>query len=305
MSQSRITVVGSYNTDLVTFTPRMPQPGETILGKGFKTGPGGKGSNQAVAAARLGAQVTFIGRIGEDMFGQMALDVWEKENMDTTHVIRDADHPTGVATILVDDAGENMIVVASGANWQLSPQDVEHAEAAIARSHVLLAQLETPLETVVRALQVARQHGVQTILNPAPGQPLSQDVLALVDIITPNQTEAEIITGVSSQDAESAALALRKHGANTVVLTLGSKGVLLCDENGTQRFPAFKVETVVDTTGAGDAFNGGLAVALAEAQPLANAIRFASAAAAISVTRPGATDSLPTRQEVEAWLQKG
>ncbi len=305
MGQSRITVVGSYNTDLVTFTPRMPQPGETILGKGFKTGPGGKGSNQAVAAARLGAQVTFIGRIGEDMFGQMALDVWEKENMDTTHVIRDADHPTGVATILVDDAGENMIVVASGANWRLSPQDVERAEAAIARSHVLLAQLETPLETVVRALQVARQHGVQTILNPAPGQPLSQDVLALVDIITPNQTEAEIIAGVSSRDAESAALALREHGANTVVLTLGSKGVLLCDENGTQRFPAFKVETVVDTTGAGDAFNGGLAVALAEAQPLADAIRFASAAAAISVTRPGATDSLPTRQEVGAWLQEG
>jgi ribokinase len=301
LSKPRITVMGSYNTDLVTFTPRMPQPGETILGNGFKSGPGGKGSNQAVASARVGAAVTFVGRVGRDMFGTNALDMWQAEGIDTAHVTV-CDDATGVATIIVDGAGENMIVVASGANFAVSAADAQQAKAAIAGSKVFLTQLETPLDSVRRGLAIARQHGVTTILNPAPGQPLDADLLALVDIITPNQTEAEIITGVPADDAESACAALRERGIKTIVMTLGSEGVLLYDDNGPQRIPAFKVEQVVDTTGAGDAFNGALAVALAEGQPLADAIRFAAATGAISVTRPGATDSMPTRAEVEALL---
>lgn len=304
MDKPRIVVLGSYNTDLVTFSPRIPQPGETILGSGFKTGPGGKGSNQAVAAARVGAAVTFVGRIGRDMFGEMALKVWQEAGIATDYVIQDGEAPTGVATIIVDDHGENIIVVASGANWRVSPADVERAEPAIATSRVFLTQLETPPDAVRRGLQIARQHGATTILNPAPGQPLTPDLLALVDIITPNQTEAAIITGVSSTNATEACAALRAHGANTVVMTLGSEGVLLYDDSGPQHFPAFKVDKVVDTTGAGDAFNGGLAVALAEGKPLAQAIRFASATGAISVTRPGATESMPTRTEVEAFLRR-
>lgn len=304
MDKPHIVVLGSYNTDLVTFSPRIPQPGETILGSGFKTGPGGKGSNQAVAAARVGAAVTFVGRIGRDMFGEMALKVWQEAGIATDYVIQDSEAPTGVATIIVDDHGENIIVVASGANWRISPADVERAEPAIAASRVFLTQLETPPDAVRRGLQIARQHGAITILNPAPGQPLTPDLLALVDIITPNQTEAAIITGVSSVNATEACAALRAHGANTVVMTLGSEGVLLYNDSGPQHFPAFRVDKVVDTTGAGDAFNGGLAVALAEGKPLAEAIRFASATGAISVTRPGATESMPTRAEVEAFLRR-
>ena len=305
MSKPRITVLGSYNTDLTTFTSRMPQPGETLLGSGFKTGPGGKGSNQAVAAARAGADVTFIGRIGQDMFGEMALKTWQAAGIETAHVQHSAAEPTGVATILVDGHGENMIVVASGANFEVSAADVEAAAEAIRASKVVLTQLETPLPAVRRLLELAHQSGVPAILNPAPGQALGRDLLALVDIITPNQTEAELITGTPSADPESAAAALRAHGAHTVVMTLGGDGVLLVDEHGPQRFPAFPVERVVDTTGAGDAFNGALAVALAEGRLLADAIRFASATGALSVTRPGATESLPTRAEIDALLAQG
>ncbi len=302
MSKPRIAVLGSYNTDLVTFTPRIPRPGETILGSGFKTGPGGKGSNQAVAAARAGAAVSFIARIGTDMFGEMALGVWREAGIDSTHVIQTGEYPTGVASIIVDEHGENIIVVASGANWQVSAADVTAAEAAIAGAKVFLTQLETPLDSVRQGLALARKHGVTTILNPAPGQPLPADLLALADIITPNQTEAEIITGVSSADPESACAALRAYGANTIVMTLGGNGALLYDDHGPQRIPAFRVENVVDTTGAGDAFNGALAVALAEGIPLPEAIRFASATGAISVTHAGATESMPMRAEIDAFL---
>ncbi|GAB4571873.1 MAG: ribokinase [Anaerolineae bacterium] len=304
MSKPRITVLGSYNTDLVTFTPRMPRPGETILGTGFKTGPGGKGSNQAVAAARAGAAVTFVGRIGTDMFGDMALNVWQEAEILTDHVIRSDDAPTGVASIIVDENGENMIVVASGANWLVSAEDVERALPAIQKSAVFLTQLETPLESVRRGLELARASGLITILNPAPAQKLAPELLTLVDILTPNQTEAEIISGIPSTNAENACKALRDRGANTIVMTLGAEGVLLYDDNGPQHFPAFKVEQVVDTTGAGDAFNGALAVALAEGRALPDAIRFAAATGALSVTRPGATDSMPYRPEIEALLQK-
>lgn len=302
MSKPRITVLGSYNTDLVTLSPRIPQPGETILGNGFSTGPGGKGSNQAVAAARAGALVTFVGRIGTDMFGEMALKVWQEAGIDTSCVIETADTPTGVATIIVDEAGENMIVVASGANWLVSAADAEAARAAIADSKVFLTQLETPLESVQRGMEIAREHNVTTILNPAPGQKLSAELLALADIITPNQTEAEIITGISSSDPESACATLREYGANTVVMTLGGDGVLLYNDDGPRHFPAFKVDSVVDTTGAGDAFNGALAVALAEGLAIQDAIRFASATGALSVTKPGATESMPDRAAIDALL---
>ena len=302
MSKPRITVLGSYNTDLVTLTPRMPQPGETILGNGFKTGPGGKGSNQAVAAARAGAQVTFVGRIGADMFGDMALKVWQDAEIDTGWVVRMEDEATGVASIIVDAGGENMIVVASGANWHVSAEDAEQARPAIAGSRVFLTQLETPLPSVRAGMQIAHDEGVLTILNPAPGQQLDPDLLALADIITPNQTEAELITGIPSTDPESACRALREYGAHTVVMTLGGEGVLLYDDNGPQHFPAFKVERVVDTTGAGDAFNGALAVALAEGKLITEAIRFASATGSLSVTKQGATESMPSRAEIDTLL---
>ncbi|MBN1965849.1 MAG: ribokinase [Anaerolineae bacterium] len=304
MTKPRITVIGSYNTDLTIFTPRMPQPGETVLGKNFKTGPGGKGSNQAVAAARLGADVTFVGRIGRDMFGEMARDLWAEEGIDASHVITDPTHATGVASILVDEGGENIIVVASGANWAVSAADAEQAEAAIAESKVLLMQLETPLEAVQRALEIARAHDVLTILNPAPGQVLTPALLSLVDILTPNQSETAIISGSRQPDDIGMAQAVQKLGVNAVVMTQGSAGVLLSDPAGAQRYPAFSPPgEAIDTTGAGDAFNGALAVALAEGHVLADAIRFATAAAAISVTRPGATDSMPTRDEVDALLR--
>jgi ribokinase len=301
MTTAKIALLGSFNTDLVTYTSRMPVPGETILGLDFKSGPGGKGSNQAVAAARLGGAVAFIGRIGQDAYGEMALDLWEREGIDSRYVVRDPDTHTGLAAILVDEVGENMIVVVSGANMAISPADIDRAQVAIADADVLLTQLEVPLPAVVRALEIARAHGVQTMLNPAPGQQLSPDVLALVDVITPNQHEAALITGQATDDPQVAANGLRARQAGTVIMTLGATGVLSVDQAGTRRVPVFQVEAV-DTTGAGDAFNGGLAVALGEGMSLDRALRFASAAAALSVTRPGAADAMPTRQEVEVLL---
>jgi ribokinase len=304
---AHITVVGSLNMDLVARAPRIPQPGETIIGSDFHTVPGGKGANQAVAAARLGAQVSMVGRVGCDAFAESLLNNLAAAGVDHTFVIHDPQAATGVALIAVDDAGQNSIIVASGANVRLSPADVDGAEAAIAGADALLLQLESPLETVTRAAEVARAHGVTVILNPAPARPLPAALLSLVDVLIPNESETAMLTGLpvgSQTEAEAAAMALRELGVGTVILTLGERGALLAREDGAEYFPAFEV-TPVDTTAAGDAFVGGFAVALAEGRSLAEAVQWGNGAGALATTKLGAQPSLPTRQDLEGLLATG
>lgn len=301
---AQITVVGSLNMDLVARTHHIPQPGETILGGELHTLPGGKGANQAVAAARLGASVAMVGRVGQDAFAGPLLDNLAAVGVDHTFVSRDPAAATGVALIVVDDAGQNSIVVTSGANMRLQPADIDAAETAVAAARVLLLQLESPLEAVTRAAEVAHTHGVKVILNPAPAQPLPVSLLALVDFLIPNETETALLTGksIDSQaQAKAAAAELRQSGVGTVILTLGERGALLAGPTETKLFPAFKV-TPVDTTAAGDAFVGGLAVALAEGKSLAEAVRWGNAAGALAATHLGAQPSLPTRQALETLL---
>jgi len=302
--QAKIAVVGSLNMDLVARAPHMPQAGETILGGDLHTLPGGKGANQAVAAARLGSQVSMIGRVGQDAFAQPLLDNLAQAGVDHTFVTQDAAAATGVALIIVDDAGQNMIVVTSGANMRLSPSDVEQAERVIAEANVLLLQLESPLETVIRAAELARQHNVTVILNPAPAQPLPASLLSLVDILVPNESETSLLTGLPIENetqAQTAAQALRKMGVQTVILTLGERGALLVNEQITERLPAYPV-TPIDTTAAGDAFIGGLATDLAQSHPIQHAIRWGNAAGGLATTKLGAQPSLPTHGEVEAMV---
>ena len=304
---AHVTVVGSLNMDLVIRAPRIPQPGETIIGGVFHTVPGGKGANQAVAAARLGARVSMVGRVGGDAFGGSLLDNLAAAGVDHTCVTQDAEAATRVALIVVDDAGQNSIVVAAGANMRLSPADVVAAEPAIRAADVLLLQLESPLESVIRAAGVARAHGVKVILNPAPARPVPTELLALVDVLVPNENEAALLAGRPVGDREEAAAAaeaLRKMGVGTVILTLGERGALLAQEGGTELFPAFDV-TPVDTTAAGDAFVGSFAVALAEGKPMAEAVCWGNAAGGLATTQLGAQPSLPTRRALDDMLAHG
>jgi ribokinase len=299
---ARIVVLGSFNADLVSYVPRLPASGETITGERFVTGPGGKGSNQAVAAARLGAEVTFIARVGRDSFAEIGLSLWQAEDIDVRHVGRDPETPTGVAGIFVDKAGHNVIVVTPGANGRLRPAHVDQAEDAIAAADVLLLQLESPLDTVAHALKLARRHRVPTILNPAPGQRLEHRLLQHVDILTPNEHELALVAAES--DPEQAAQKVLKAGVNTLIVTLGKQGARWQQADGAGAVvPAYSVRSV-DTVGAGDAFNGALAVALAEDKPMAEAVAFANAAAAVSVTRPGAAASMGRRDEVDALMKE-
>jgi len=305
MSSSSILVVGSSNTDMIIKLDRIPRPGETILGGAFVTAAGGKGANQAVGAARAGGQVTFIARVGQDMFGDQAVAGFVKDGINVDHVTRDKTHPSGVALIFVAKDGENSIAVAGGANAKLSPADVKKAKAVFAGASVLVMQLETPLETVQAAADLAVKAGVPVILNPAPAQPLPDKLLKCVSILTPNETEAELLTGIAVTDEVSAAAAakkLRDRGVQTVIITLGARGAYVATKSGGQLVPGFKVKAV-DTTAAGDIFNGAFTVALAEGKPLDLAVRFAHAAAAISVTRLGAQPSAPTRREIEKFLK--
>jgi ribokinase len=299
---AKIVVIGSFNMDLTAYMERLPRPGETVHGRKFVTGPGGKGSNQAVAAARLGAEVTFIGRVGQDVFGDSAIKIWQDEGINTDYVVRDPEHATGVAPIWVDDRGENSIVVVLGANLAVSRADVDKAADAIARADVLMAQLEIDYDAVGYALKVAKQKGVRTILNPAPAGQVPQETLALVDYLTPNETELETLSGISGNVVDPAARALLTTDEQTVVVTLGEYGADWVRQSDSAHIPAFKVK-VVDTTGAGDAFNGGFAVALGEGKGLEEAIRFANATAGLSVTRPGTAPAMPRRDEVEALLR--
>jgi len=300
----RIVVVGSSNTDLVVTLPALPKPGETLLGGDLLTAQGGKGANQAVAAARLGAAVTLVGCVGDDDFGAASLAQYAREGMDTSRMRVVAGAPSGVALIFVGATGENMIAVASGANLRLSAADIEAAAPVIQAADVLLLQLETPLTTVLSAARLAHAAGVKVILNPAPAQPLPASLLALVDVLTPNEREALLVSGLPATATPMAAAEhLHNLGVKTIVVTLGAAGALV-KTAGHAAFtvPSFRVPAV-DTVAAGDAFNGGLAVALAQGQPLAAAVRFANAVAAVAVTRPGAQSSLPSAEEAAAFLE--
>ena len=302
---ARITVVGSLNMDLVVRTPRIPKPGETIIGKDFHTIPGGKGANQAVAAAKLGAQVSMVGRVGEDDFGRALLNNLASANINSDFVKRDPGAATGIALITVEDSGENNIVLAPGANMKLTVEDLEAAEEAIAQADVVLFQLESPLAAVEAGLKLAKKRGVTTLLNPAPAQALSERLLSYVDILAPNETETGLLTGLpvgTPAQIEEAAERLRRIGVGTVILTLGERGAFLCSAEGNAMFPAYKVEPV-DTTAAGDAFVAGFAVALAEKGSLKAAIPWGNAAGALAATKLGAQPSLPTRSEWEAFYR--
>jgi len=300
-----VLVVGSSNTDMIIRVPRIPRPGETVLGGEFSMAAGGKGANQAVAAARAGGRVTFIARVGDDDFGARALAAFEAEGIDTRFVVRAPASPSGIALITVDERGENSISVASGANALLSAADVAAAGDAFAAADIVLVQLESPLATVEAAVRKAGEKGVPVVLNPAPARPLDDGLLARVSVLTPNEHEAELLAGVPVRDEEGAreaAARLRTRGPAAVIVTLGERGVFASSPGFEGFVPAFKVDPV-DTTAAGDVFNGALAVALAEKLPLAEALRFAQAAAAISVTRPGAQPSAPARAEILALLE--
>jgi ribokinase len=305
MSKPFVTVMGSYVTDLAFLTDKLPAWGETYMGSGFRMGPGGKGSNQAVAAARAGAPVSFISKVGRDLFGDMARKMYRDEGIDTKHLL-ETDSPTGAASIVVHaQHGENSIVVVPGACFELSPDEVAQARELIAGSSVFVAQLELALPTVEFGLELAHSLGVPTILNPAPGRALPASIFRNCDYVTPNETEAEIITGIrvaSLADAERAADALLARGARNAAITLGVQGVLVKNRALSEHVPAFRVGDVVDTTGAGDAFNGGFAVALAEGRGIVEAARFGCAVAGISVTRPGTAPSMPRRAEIDALL---
>ena len=300
----KIVVVGSSNTDFAVRVDRMPRPGETVLGGAFHQAAGGKGANQAVAAARAGGDVAFIACVGADALGDQAIEGFVSDGIDTTLVARTSKAASGVALILVDQQGENSIAVASGANAALTPDHLKQAQEAITEADVLVVQLEIPMETVRAAVEMAAKADVDVVLNPAPAQPLENDLLEKVAVLTPNETEAVQLTGVEVDDGEAldrAAEALLAKGVGAVLLTLGPRGVFVATPDVRQQVPGFRVEAV-DTTAAGDVFNGALAVALAEGRPLVEAARFANAAAALSVTRQGAQPSAPHRAAIEKLI---
>lgn len=304
---ARVAVVGSFNMDLVFGAPRMPERGETLSGSAFGMFIGGKGANQAVAAARAGARVEMIGRLGSDAFGQEVSAALEAEGIRLRHVVRDPQEGTGVAGIVVAADGANSIVVVPRANARLSEADVRKARGAIAAADVLVLQLEVPLAASLTAAKIARQAGVKVVLNPAPACDLPDALYALVDVLTPNESETHFLTGVTASTPDGAAEAagvLRQRGVKTVLLTLGERGALLLEEGERPReIPTFPVD-VVDTTAAGDAFCGALAVALAERRPMDEAARFACAAGALACKVMGAGPSLPSRSAIEALLAR-
>ena len=302
----RIVVVGSSNMDLVVKAARIPALGETILGGDFIMTPGGKGANQAVAAAKLGADVCLVARLGEDMFGEQSLNNFNSEGINTQYVTRSEKAPSGVALITVDQAGNNVIVVAPGANNELFADDVRNARSAIASAGALVAQLEVPLETVEFAARMAASYCVPFVLDPAPAQKLNPEFLSMVDVLTPNETEARILTGIEVTDEDSARKAagsLLESGAGAVILTMGSKGYLLATDEKTEFVPAI-VTKAVDATAAGDAFTGSLAVGLAQGRGLSDAALVANHAAALSVTKMGAQSSMPSAEEVESFMKE-
>ncbi len=305
MGQGIVTVVGSYVTDLMSRTPHMPRVGETVLGGPFKMGPGGKGGNQAVAAARQGSMVYMVSKVGDDEFGVYARANFTKEHIITEYVFVNTEESTGAALIAVDDNGDNMIVVALGACGKLTASEVAQASGAIRISTVVLVQLETSTEAVVQTVAAAKNYGVPVILNPAPYHEFPREILKDITYITPNETEACSLTGVqvdNEEDALRAAKIMYDMGVPNVLITLGKKGCYFYNGGETGLlYSGFEVQAV-DTTGAGDAFNGGLAYALAAGQELDDAIVYANAVAALSVTKVGTAPAMPTKEEVDAFL---
>jgi ribokinase len=304
MAQTTIVVVGSSNTDMVVRVPCLPAPGETLIGGRFAMVPGGKGANQAIAASRAGGKVSFMGRVGRDELGERALQSLVQDGIDTKHVSRDNSAASGVALILVSADGENCIAVSSGANARLSAIHVSRAAKIFSKASVVLLQLETPMPAVCAAARLARKAGARVILNPAPASALPGSLLRNVSILTPNESEAETLTGIRVTNETTAARAARRlhdQGVETVIITLGARGAYVSSDSVSGRVPGFRVKAI-DTTGAGDVFNGALAVALAEKLDLRQAVRFANAAAARSVTRRGAQASAPTRSAILRML---
>lgn len=293
-------VIGSTNTDMVIKAKKFPVPGETILGEQFLMNPGGKGANQAVAASRLGGIVSFLGKIGDDIFGHQAKQLLQDEGIDVGYICVDPEKPSGIALITVNQEGENMIAVAPGANGVLSPADIEPALSFLDETELVLLQLEIPLETVLYASEAAARKGKKVILNPAPATDLQDKLLKNLYMITPNETEAEILTGVQVKEEESAlraAIKLKEKGIEVVVITMGANGAFILSDEYTGMVNAPKVKAV-DTTAAGDTFNGALVVALSEGKPLLQAVEFACKAASVSVTRNGAQASAPYKEEL-------
>ena len=297
---ANVLVVGSINMDLVVRVPRAPLPGETVLGGDFETFPGGKGANQAVAAARMGADVTMVGRVGNDDFGNTLIQGLVDDEIKTTHVIKDAETPSGIAMIAVAADGENVIVVASGSNYKVSVEDVNRARDLMREADILLLQLECPLESVAEAVELANAYDLPVVLNPAPAQTLSKTLLSKVDYLTPNEGELSTLTGET--DINKSIQVIKEWGVKNLVVTQGHNGARVVSLDVDEHLPAYSVNAV-DTTAAGDAFNGALAVALAEGQPLMEAVKLSMAAGALSVTKRGAQPSLPTRVAVENFIK--
>jgi ribokinase len=306
LSAPRITVVGSYATGLTMRVKRLPCSGETLLGSGYRVDLGGKGSNQAVGCARLGARVRFVANIGKDSFGEMALALYREEGVDCTHVKQSADAPTGVGFIVVEEGGQNCIVLDPGANELLCAADVSEADGALQGANVVMTQLEIPVEAAQEALRRGRTASAVTILNPAPVRPLPKSTLQLVDVLTPNETEARVLAGYESNstiDVKDVAHDLIRRGVKQVVITMGEKGALLVTLDSCTHFPAMPVKPV-DTTGAGDAFNAGLATAVALGASLPEAVEFATVIGAMAVTQAGVIPSLPRREQVLELYRK-
>src|SRR5579871_5960221 len=298
----KIVVIGSINTDMVVRSSQIPSPGQTLMGHSFISTGGGKGANQAVAASRLGGNVTLIGKVGDDSFGKLSIKNFTDEKINTQFIYTDEKEPSGVAFIVVDDKGENIIVVAPGANATLNEKDIKNAEEQIKECDAILFQLEIPLATVEAGMKFAKQYSKTIILNPAPAAELSDTLLSHVDIIVPNQSEAHLLTNIVVSDVYTASKAcdvLHSKGIETVIITMGEQGAYISSTQYKNLIPGFKAGKVVDTVAAGDTFCGALTIALAEGKKINEAVRFANAAAAISVTRQGAQTSTPYRNEVD------
>ncbi len=303
-TNNNIVVIGSTNVDMIIKSDRLPKSGETLIGGKFFKAGGGKGANQAVAAARAGGRVTFLSRVGNDVFGQEAIQGYRNDKINVSYVKIDQAESTGIALIFVDSKGENCISVASGANMKLDQSDINDATIELDNADVVLMQLETPIETIEYIIKLLKNKQVKTILNPAPALKISDDLLRHLTIITPNETEVELLTGVTVKDEKDALKAskiLLGKGVKNVIITMGKKGAFLHSESDSIFIPAFEVNAL-DTTAAGDTFNGALAVAVAEGKTLEDAVEYANAAAAISVTKIGAQPSIPLKKEIEDFL---
>ncbi|MDF2613340.1 MAG: rbsK [Clostridia bacterium] len=301
-----ITVIGSLNMDLVTKTDKVPKVGETFLGADFKQAAGGKGANQADAIAKLGGKVAMIGRVGNDQFGHTLMKSLECDGVEVSCIQITEGTSTGIATIIVNGDGDNSIIVVPGANFKLTPEDVDDAEVVIKNSDIMIAQLEVPIDTIKYAFKKAKEYGKYTILNPAPARELDEDLLKMTDLLVPNETELEILTGrtlVTKEDMLAASKELMQKGVKEMMVTLGSNGCLHIDKTSSTHYPAHLVEAV-DTTAAGDSFIGAIATAFSEGKSIEEAINFASKVSALTVTRAGAQDSLPTKKEVEEYMTK-